>query len=282
MPKRNILAALVLAAVFATLAVATRLGPAEPPGSSPASTPATAGSASASPTPTAGWLPPLAVTVTRDVDRYAASVAELVFAMDTRTRDPGDYRAALLAAADPALSSTGRADLVRTVEERIPTADVWARMPANAQYSTWATTQVSEPGTWAQVVTGGQAQPGWVMRNVTGIQDSTGPPNSPAAYASPPPHQRPKASSRQRFVSPAHRPRQRAAAHAHADERKRVLPPRRTHGSACADVCGPNHVYYGLARADGLESPRRFFVQPAEQCSCGWRWYTWGFSHSLW
>lgn len=172
MPKRSILAVVVGVAVFATVVVATRLGPAEPPGSSPASASAAAGSASASPTPTARWSPALAVMVTPDADRYAASVAELVFGMDTRTLEPGDYRGALLAAADPALSSTGRADLVRTVEERIPTADVWARMRANDQYSTWATTQVSEPGTWAQVVTSGQAQPGWVMRNVTGIQDT--------------------------------------------------------------------------------------------------------------
>ncbi|MGB8383708.1 MAG: hypothetical protein WCG47_21080 [Dermatophilaceae bacterium] len=171
MPKRTILAAVVTVGVFATLVVATRLGPAEPPSSSPASTSATAGT-SATPTPTEGWSPPLAVTVTRDADRYAASVAALVFGMDTRTFEPGDYRAALLAEADPALSSTGRADLVRTVEERIPAADVWARMRANDQYSAWATTQVAEPGTWTQVVTSGQAEPGWVLRNVTGIQDT--------------------------------------------------------------------------------------------------------------
>ncbi|MGB8382672.1 MAG: hypothetical protein WCG47_15755, partial [Dermatophilaceae bacterium] len=66
MPKRTILAAVVTVGVFAILVVATRLGLAAPPSSSPAST-STAAGASASPPPTAG---PLAVTVTRDADRY--------------------------------------------------------------------------------------------------------------------------------------------------------------------------------------------------------------------
>jgi len=58
------------------------------------------------------------------------------------------------------------------VDERIPDATQWARMRANEQWSTWSTTAVWEPQTWAEVVTDGLAEPGWAMRNVTGTQNT--------------------------------------------------------------------------------------------------------------
>jgi hypothetical protein len=43
-------------------------------------------------------------------------------------------------------------------------------MRSNGQWSQWQPTRTWEPATWAQVVTAGHAEPGWVMRNVTGVQ----------------------------------------------------------------------------------------------------------------
>jgi len=43
-------------------------------------------------------------------------------------------------------------------------------MRANEQWSAWSSTAVWEPQTWAEVITDGLAEPGWVMRNVTGTQ----------------------------------------------------------------------------------------------------------------
>ena len=68
------------------------------------------------------------------------------------------------------LTTTGYADLERLLAERIPTGEQWARMRANAQWSTFEPTDVWEPGSWTQVVIAGQAEPGWVVRNVTGVQ----------------------------------------------------------------------------------------------------------------
>lgn len=112
----------------------------------------------------------LTIADTSDPDAYADSVAALVFSMDPRAFEPEDYRSALVGEADPLMSDSGLADLERTVEERIPDATQWARMRANEQWSTWSTTAVWEPQTWAEVVTDGLAEPGWVMRNVTGTQ----------------------------------------------------------------------------------------------------------------
>lgn len=112
----------------------------------------------------------LTIARTADPDAYADSVAALVFSMDPRAFEPEDYRAVLLGEADPMMSDTGLADLERTVEERIPDATQWARMRANEQWSTWSSTAVWEPQTWAEVVTDGLAEPGWVIRNVTGTQ----------------------------------------------------------------------------------------------------------------
>jgi hypothetical protein len=128
--------------------------------------PAAAGPSAAG--PDAGTLP--APARTDQPDDYARSVAAVVFGMDTRTHSPQDYRHALLADADPALTAGGRDDLERTLDMRIPTADAWARMSANQQWSQWQATDVHEPGTWQRVVTLGQAEPGWAMRNVTGIE----------------------------------------------------------------------------------------------------------------
>jgi len=112
----------------------------------------------------------VSLPVTGEADAYAAAVAAVVFGMDTRVHDPADYRATLLDEADPHLTTTGYADLERLLAERIPTTEQWARMRANAQWSTFEPTEVWEPGSWAQVVIAGQAEPGWVVRNVTGVQ----------------------------------------------------------------------------------------------------------------
>ncbi|WP_315093255.1 hypothetical protein [uncultured Cellulomonas sp.] len=90
--------------------------------------------------------------------------------MDTRTVDAAAYRTSLLAEADPNLTETGRADLQRLVDDRIPADDEWERMRENAQRSVFVVTQTWEPGSWQQVVIAGQAEPGWAMRNVTGVQ----------------------------------------------------------------------------------------------------------------
>jgi hypothetical protein len=110
---------------------------------------------------------------TDEPDVYATAVAETLFAVDTRSLDPADYRDLLLADADPGLSETGRADLEALVAARIPADDLWQRMRANDQRSTFEASDVWEPGSWAQVVTSGQAEPGWAMRNVTGIETTT-------------------------------------------------------------------------------------------------------------
>ncbi len=112
----------------------------------------------------------LTIADTSDPHVYAESVAALVFSMDPRAFNPEDYRAALLGEADPVMSDSGLADLELMVDERIPDATQWARMRANEQWSTWSSTAVWEPQTWAEVVTDGLAEPGWVMRNVTGTQ----------------------------------------------------------------------------------------------------------------
>jgi hypothetical protein len=110
---------------------------------------------------------------TDEPDAYATAVAETLFAVDTRSLEPADYRDLLLADADPGLSETGRADLEALVAARIPADELWQRMRANHQRSTFEASDVWEPGSWAQVVTSGQAEPGWAMRNVTGIETTT-------------------------------------------------------------------------------------------------------------
>ena len=103
-------------------------------------------------------------------DAYAVAVAEQVFGLDTRDLDPVAYRELLLADADPGLSATGRADLEALIAGRIPADELWQRMRANDQWSIFEASDVWEPGSWEQVVTSGQAEPGWALRNVTGIQ----------------------------------------------------------------------------------------------------------------
>jgi hypothetical protein len=110
---------------------------------------------------------------TDEPDAYATAVAETLFAVDTRSLDPADYQDLLLSDADPGLSETGRADLEALVAARIPADDLWQRMRANEQRSTFEASDVWEPGSWAQVVMSGQAEPGWAMRNVTGIETTT-------------------------------------------------------------------------------------------------------------
>lgn len=167
-------ALLIVVAVVVAVALAFGGGDDAPAASSTAA--ATGTQSTAEPAiPTATAAAPevpgmLTVARTSDPDAYADSVAALVFSMDPRVFDPEDYRAALLGEADPVMSDSGLADLEVMVDERIPDATQWARMRANEQWSTWSSTAVWEPQTWAEVVTDGLAEPGWVMRNVTGTQ----------------------------------------------------------------------------------------------------------------
>lgn len=103
-------------------------------------------------------------------DVYAAAVGALVFEVDTRRSTPAQLREQLRSDADPLLSADGRRDLYATIDARVPADDLWERMHANAQWSRWEPTRTWEPAAWAEVVTTGQAEPGWVMRNVSGLQ----------------------------------------------------------------------------------------------------------------
>lgn len=102
-------------------------------------------------------------------DVYAAAISARVLGMDTRTSTAASTRERLRAEADPGLGDSGLADLYATIDARVPTDALWERMRGNEQWSQWEPTRAWEPATWAQVVTGGHAEPGWVMRNVTGI-----------------------------------------------------------------------------------------------------------------
>lgn len=103
-------------------------------------------------------------------DEYAEHIALLVFARDPRADAVDDLRDRLLSEADPTLTDSGLADLVRTIEVRIPDTDLWSRMASNQQWSEWQTLSIWEPVAWQQAVTSGYAEPGWTMRNVNGIE----------------------------------------------------------------------------------------------------------------
>ena len=121
------------------------------------------------PSPTSvNW--PFRIVETSDPDSYASSIAGVVFGLDTTYADAADYRALLMSEADPQMTARGVADLERIVSGRIPEPGFWARMRANEQWSQWQTEQVWQPGAWDDVVTSGRAEPGWVVRNVLGIQ----------------------------------------------------------------------------------------------------------------
>lgn len=119
-------------------------------------------------------LPPTpavpSLSSTTNPDKYAAAIGRLVLGFDTRHFTPADYRRALRQEADPNLSGTGRDDLFATIDARIPADDLWRGMRRNEQWSQWSPQRSWEPAAWSQVVTSGYAQPGWVMRNVTGVQ----------------------------------------------------------------------------------------------------------------
>lgn len=122
-------------------------------------------------TPEVGVAPTVRrIPTTDDPDIYARAIAGVVFGMDTRRFGPGDYRDALMGEADPTLSASGRADLGRMLAERLPSAEQWARMRANDQWSEWVNVEIHVPGSWEQVVVSGQAEPGWAFRNVSGVQ----------------------------------------------------------------------------------------------------------------
>ncbi len=173
MNKRGIgVVAMVVVAVLALVWVTLQAKPsgaenASDPGTlGPIRTPFTAGLTEAAPEETT--LPQLPVT--SNPDAYASAVAGIVFGLDTRLADPDDYRALLMSEADPQMSPRGRADLERMVAERIPEPELWDRMRSNGQWSAWTTQDVWQPGAWDEVVTSGQAEPGWALRNVLGHQ----------------------------------------------------------------------------------------------------------------
>ncbi|NCD15917.1 MAG: hypothetical protein EOL91_01135 [Actinobacteria bacterium] len=174
--KRVRWAVALLIVVVVVVAVALAFGGGDDSPTAGPTTPAIGASPSATPTPepttASATVAPVPVSIARtsDADAYASSVAAFLFSMDTRTTSPEDYRNALLAEADPLMSDTGLADLELMVDERLPETTQWARMQANQQVSQWTPTTVWEPQTWAEVVTDGLAEPGWVMRNVTGTQ----------------------------------------------------------------------------------------------------------------
>lgn len=167
-------ALLIVVVVVVAVALAFGSGGDDVPATSPSAatgTPPTTDPVAPAATAAAPEVPGmLTIADTSDPDVYADSVAALVFSMDPRAFDPQDYRAVLMGEADPTMSDSGLADLALMVDERIPDATQWARMRANEQWSAWSSTAVWEPQTWAEVVTDGLAEPGWVMRNVTGTQ----------------------------------------------------------------------------------------------------------------
>jgi hypothetical protein len=110
------------------------------------------------------------LTRTADADVYAKSVGGLVFGLDSRNSVADEYRRLLRSEADPDLTERGQADLFATIDARIPSEQLWNRMRGNGQWSEWSPSRTWEPAAWSQVVTGGYAEPGWVMRNVTGTQ----------------------------------------------------------------------------------------------------------------
>lgn len=112
---------------------------------------------------------PLAAGTSKQ-DEYAALIGSFVFEMDARTSTAAQVRERLRREADPQLSDDGLGDLYATIDVRVPADPLWQRMRSNEQWSEWARTRIWEPAAWAQVVTGGHAEPGWVMRNVTGVQ----------------------------------------------------------------------------------------------------------------
>ncbi len=176
-PVRWAVALLIVVAVVVAVALAFGGGddaPAASPTATATGTQLTMEPATPTVTAPATEVPGMpTIARTADPDAYADSVAAFVFSMDPRAFNPEDYRAAVLGEADPLMSESGLADLELMVDERIPDATQWARMRANGQWSTWSSTAVWEPQTWAEVVTDGLAEPGWVMRNVTGTQTTS-------------------------------------------------------------------------------------------------------------
>lgn len=167
MKRLAALAALVVLVVAAAVWMLTPRGEAEPSARASEAAPAATTAASA-PVPDIALV--ATIPATSDPDVYARAIAGLVFGMDTRRLEPGDYRDVLMGEADPSLSATGRADLARMLTERIPTTEQWARMRANQQWSEWVSLDILVPGSWEQVVVSGQAEPGWAFRNVSGVQ----------------------------------------------------------------------------------------------------------------
>ena len=175
-PRRQFRAALaatsLVLALVMTVVLATRSGE----GSAPALTVTTDGGPAPLVSPPASTdqikepiARPLAAG-TPNQDEYAAVIGSLVFEMDTRTSTAAQVRERLRREADPQLSDDGLGDLYATIDARLPADALWKRMRSNGQWSEWAPTRTWEPAAWAQVVTGGHADPGWVMRNLTGVQ----------------------------------------------------------------------------------------------------------------
>lgn len=179
MKKPGLVVAMLMLVVLIALVWATRT-PSSDEGAAPVAEPAgtsstpdsgTSPKTATAPTTATPALPLLPnLPKTSNPDQYASAVAAVVFGQDTRFIDPEDYRALLMSEADPQMSSRGRSDLERMVADRTPAPDLWERMRANEQWSSWQTEDVWQPGAWDEVVTSGQAEPGWAIRNVLGQQ----------------------------------------------------------------------------------------------------------------
>jgi len=137
MKKTATVAVLVVLAVIAATWMLTPRGEAEPSARASEPTPAVT-PASSAPVPDIALV--AAIPATSDPDDYARAIAGVVFGMDTRRLEPGDYRGTLMGEADPSLSATGRADLARMLTERVPSPEQWDRMRANP-----AVVDVGEP-----------------------------------------------------------------------------------------------------------------------------------------
>lgn len=160
----------VLAVVVATvLAACSDLKPAPPVPTSAGGGGLSAAGSATSPGSQVTVSPPDGL-VTPNQDEYAAVIGALMFEMDTRTSTAGQTREQLRREADAQLSDDGLADLYATIDARVPADALWERMRSNEQWSQWEPIRTWEPAAWAQVVTQGHAAPGWVMRNVTGVQ----------------------------------------------------------------------------------------------------------------
>ena len=130
--------------------------------------------------PAPSSVPPSLIIPTSSPDKYAQEVARALWSIDYRSVS----RAAAVAQLYGQLSRTLPAGVpvgttlddtrkvaMESVAPYVPTTAVWAQLAANTTRSSFVTTGVTVPGSWAQAVANGQiADPGLTARLVTGVQ----------------------------------------------------------------------------------------------------------------